>query len=86
MLSDDQKRLVLIFLGIFCLAMKMIPAVLLNELKPKRRHGFTTLTQIKKQSKHGSILAHPSLGIKEISFSKEGDGLNFLRYSRGDHD
>ena len=32
MLADDQKRLGLIFLGIFCLTLKMIPGILSKDL------------------------------------------------------
>ena len=40
-----RKGFGLIFLGIACLAIKMIPSILFSELQPKMRHGFTTLTQ-----------------------------------------
>ena len=68
-----------IFLGISCLAMKMIPAILPSELKPKMRHWFTTLTQSQKcRAYNGSTLVYPFLRNLIGSLSRGDDGLNLL--------
>ena len=52
---------IIIFLGIACLVMKMIPEILSSELLPKMRLGFTTLTQKNnsEQKKKAPWLTYP---------------------------